>query len=103
MTETETPTYEYPTEEQLERIKKWDIKDPEGLIAFLHSIWWMPSWGFKFEKKNDIIELELHTGGWSGNESIIDALQDTIFWYVTWEKSTRGGHFYLTVKLNQFR
>jgi hypothetical protein len=95
--------YEYPTEDQLQRVEKWDLKDPEGLIAFIHSLWWMPDWGFKIEKKDDVLSVELHTGGWSGNESIIDALQENMIWHFSWETSKRGGHYWLEFRLNQFR
>ncbi len=80
----------YPTDKDLDFIKNWDIKDISGLIEFLESIWWMADWGFK-QLGN---KLELHTGGWSGNESIIGALQQTMFWMMTWQKSERGGHYW---------
>jgi len=39
--------------------------------------------------------LELHTGGWSGCESMIDHLQtnNSIFWRMYWYSETRGGHY----------
>lgn len=81
----------YPDDDDLQKIKDWNIaQDPVGLIEFLRSIWWMPSWGFKKTRH----KLELHTGGWSGNESIIEVLQGTPFWYIYWESSRRGGHYY---------
>jgi len=37
---------------------------------------------------------ELHTGGWSGNEEIIRAMQDNrVWWGMFWESSRRGGHY----------
>jgi hypothetical protein len=33
----------------------------------------------------------LATGGWSGNESVISAVQDTMFHLMFWYSSTRGG------------
>lgn len=36
----------------------------------------------------------LVTGGWSGNEDLIDALQkNSMFWLTCWMKSERGGLF----------
>lgn len=38
--------------------------------------------------------LTLITGGWSGNEDILYALQDNIgFWNTYWQKTERGGKF----------
>lgn len=37
---------------------------------------------------------EVATGGWSGNEDIIGALQDnTLFWTICWNLSKRGGYY----------
>lgn len=73
-------------------------------IIFLRSIWWCPEWGFitkisknSFGKK--CLKLELHTGGWSGNEEIICALQKSQFWFFWWESSRRGGHYYFEIPL----
>jgi len=89
---------EYPTQEELDKIKNWDaIGDPLGLIDFIESIWWTPSFGFKYSGKRTK-KLELHTGGWSGNEDIIGVLNETMFWACFWEKSFRGGHYYFTIQ-----
>ena len=45
----------------------------------------------------DPATLELHTGGWSGNEDIIDKLSDTLFWMICWESTRRGGHYYFEI------
>lgn len=37
--------YDYPTEEELERIKTWEPSDIKGLLSFIKSIWWRPDWG----------------------------------------------------------
>jgi hypothetical protein len=44
--------------------------------------------------EHDGRKLELHTGGWSGNEEIISVLQNSMFWVMYWQKSERGGHYY---------
>lgn len=93
---------EYPTDEDIERIEKWDMtaKDEPfgvyGLIDYVRRLWHMASWGFKWSK--DLRTLEPHTGGWSGNEQIIAALErNYCFWGVCWERSECGGHYYFTI------
>jgi hypothetical protein len=100
MTKKEQPNYPdeyldgdgYPTEATLEMIEKWDVleRGVEGLLLFIESIWWMREWGFI----RDGEKLELHTGGWSGNEDIIRSLRKNFFWCFFWESSRRGGHYY---------
>ena len=95
----------YPTEEELAIFDKYVDKHDyvhqeewEELIENIESFWWMPDWGFKLEE-NEFGEkkLELHTGGWSGNEEIIGLLRRTMFWRLYWMRSDRGGHYYFTL------
>ena len=69
----------YPTDEFLAFIKQYEPTDSFPLPLFievLKNAWWMPSWGFNIHKKyKGKTKLELHTGGWSGNESIISAIE----------------------------
>jgi hypothetical protein len=38
-----------------------------------------------------------HTGGWSGNEDIIEAMMENVLlWLAVWQRSERGGHFTFT-------
>ena len=86
----------YPTEEELKFIEDYDvIKDgPIGLINYLKEIW---HWDDYISFDEETGTLELHTGGWSGNESIIQELEKTFFWYFYWKSSHRGGHFFLEI------
>ncbi|RPI54319.1 MAG: hypothetical protein EHM49_03285 [Deltaproteobacteria bacterium] len=97
----------YPTDKELKRIEKWDcIKGSVmDLLEYIESMWHWPEWGFVkrngrtqcFRKK--CIKLELHTGGWSGNESIIWALKaNRMFWRLYWIRSDRGGHYYFEIR-----
>ena len=84
----------YPTKEDLKRIEEWDFKDFSGLLDFIEECWWYSDWGFK-KKGKKVIWLELHTGGWSGNEDIISAFQSNfICWSMSWLKTVKGGHYY---------
>lgn len=89
----------YPTEEFLEYIRGFsaaDIDDLDGYLAVLQAGWWQAEWGFKYEGPNHET-LHLHTGGWSGNEDTISALQNTMFWGLYWQESRRGGHYTFTL------
>lgn len=95
----------YPTEEELKKIEEWDFRKNsiQDFLTFLESIWWMPDWGFKLKGKR-VLKLELHTGGWSGNESIMEAIEKNfVFWMVCWRQSNRGGHFYFKIPLKLFQ
>lgn len=89
----------YPTDNELAIIRTWDILEDgiDSLLEHLKDIWWMANWGFKLTGKR-IRRLELHTGGWSGNEDIIAVLRETALWYLYWQKSIRGGHYYFRIE-----
>jgi len=87
----------YPNDKAIMTIEQWR-GNSIGLIDFIKGIWHWPEWGFELKGKR-VLRLELHTGGWSGNEDIICALTHTTFWMMHWQKSTRGGHHYFKIKL----
>lgn len=80
----------YPTDAELDRIKEWPPMDYDGLMEYVTSLWWHGDIGVR--RRGRVICL--HTWGWSGNESIIGALERTIFWVLCWQKSFRGGHYW---------
>lgn len=87
---------DYPSEKLLREIKRYDItKHPiEDLRDLVIANWWYPGWGCKVVGRH----FELHTGGWSGNESIIGALEkNTQFWIFCWVMSKRGGHYWFEI------
>jgi len=102
----------YPTEESLNKIKTWPYDDVEGLFDFIHDMWAYAESGYWSEKivtQDDFnIHLEydeprkryyLSTAGWSGNESIIRALQENqMIWCLNWIQSRRGGHYIFELK-----
>ncbi len=95
----------YPTEEALGLIKEWDSNDQPGMMAFVKQCWWMPEWGWdEDDGKNflnkDIRIFNISTGGWSGNEDLIGAMQENmIFWMMSWYSSRVGGHYVFKVRL----
>lgn len=95
------PDNGYPTEEELERIKNWDYT--EGwlhLMAYIKSCWWRADWGWSMTSvEGHPTRYDISTGGWSGNESIISAMQENfLFWALCWEQSRKGGHYIFNVK-----
>lgn len=79
----------YPTDEELELIRKWDFRDLEGWFAFIKSNWVYDGY---FEQAGSLYQIS--TGGWSGHEEIIGAMEENVMcWIATWQQSRRGGHF----------
>jgi len=90
----------YPTEAELRKIRKWNAaKDPMGLIEFIRELWTLADVGYFLMTGKQVIKLEMHSAGWSGNEDIIEALRKNgMFFPLYWEKSTRGGHYCFRIK-----
>jgi len=96
----------YPTDDSLEIIRLWHWDDARGWFKFIESLWAYHDCGWK--EKDEPHEWEdlkqykdkivhryyISTAGWSGNESIIRAMQKNDFmWHLNWVQSRRGGHY----------
>lgn len=82
----------YPVEEELEKIRQWNTtkENWHDFMEYIKSVWWMPDWGWS--RDGDIYHIS--TGGWSGNEDIVAAMQENhMFWIMYWHSSRRGGHY----------
>lgn len=93
----------YPTEEELARITSWPVDNQLGWFAFIKSCWWAADWGWseddECDEGKDRRAFFISTGGWSGNESIIEAMQgNRILWSMTWRSHRRGGHWEFDVR-----
>ena len=95
----------YPTDEALEAIQLWHWDDARGWFNFIHSIWHLKSWVWHEGEAIDEITNEkawhydISTAGWSGNESIIRAMQKNDWmWHLNWVQSRRGGHYIFELK-----
>jgi hypothetical protein len=99
-------SYVYPEDEDLKRVAEhkceWlnDGKHPvfSPWFALIKSMWWMPDWGWHefdgFDDGDPVRVLNISTGGWSGNESLIGAMrQNFIGWSMTFYSIRRGGHY----------
>ena len=87
----ESPTFDtdgYPTAETLDAIKLWPHQKSRELFAFIKAAWNYPE-DFD-EKENGVYRIV--TGGWSGNESLIWALEKNFIVHAScWMSSRRGG------------
>jgi len=79
----------YPHEADLKLIADWPHTDLMGLFAFIEERWEYPEYWHVRGRT-----IRFSTGGWSGNESLVGALQDNrMAWVLCWQSSKRGGHF----------
>lgn len=103
----------YPTEEALERIRNWDFADRKELLDFICELWHWDDYAERKEWKRgsnecchfkgpgSFYEREgyvyiFSTGGWSGNESLINALKENkIIWRKVFWSHRTGGHYRL--------
>lgn len=87
----------YPSEKELNEISQFTFKNTWDIRKFLEKIYdlWHHTYGtYIIEKNKKPKKLILITGGWSGNEDIIDAMAENhVFWESCWVKSIRGGRF----------
>ena len=86
------PEEGYPTEEYLEHVQFMDYQqvfaEPWRYVDLIKKGWAYKDYIWEEGKK-----VFISTGGWSGNESIIEAMRQNMFWWVFWENHRRGGHF----------
>lgn len=90
----------YPTDAALDVIKLWHFTDARGWFKFIENLWMHRDWSWKekdepHDYKNKIVRrYYVSTTGWSGNESIIHAMQKNhMMWDFNWLESRRGGHY----------
>ena len=96
----------YPTKIELRKIEKWDFmqKSIVELIEYIRERWEYADNGYFEVKGKRVLKIRMSTAGWSGNESLIEALQkNVIFWGFYWVKTLRGGHYFFKVRLNMAR
>ena len=95
----------YPTSDWIEFLKTYTPDESLPISKFVETVlpngWYMADWGFVLRRKfNGKRKLELHTGGWSGNEEVIDAIKSNVhlththMQYVMWKV---GGHHYFEI------
>lgn len=85
----------YPTSEALLEVARYDVikQGIHGYLKLIKSLWYYPD---RFILKKD--ELYLSTGGWSGNESVIESMRQNFFFFIAHTKWQRGGHYWFDLK-----
>ena len=88
----------YPSDKALEHLAKFQPRNNNGfdeVWEYLRIMWRYPN-GVTFERGEDTQELvRIWTGGWDGNEDLVDAMNlNYIIWPMAWLSSHRGGLFY---------
>jgi hypothetical protein len=95
----------YPTDYALQRLADWpllaegtEVHDFMGFIVFAKSLWHLPEWGWSEVRDRDGgLHLYISTGGWSGNEDVLDAMEKNALFGLIFEGRQRGGHYHLMV------
>jgi len=103
------PTFDedgYPSDETLRDISYWYTFNgytPKEFLQFCEGAFntHYGSWKIVENYNNDLLKdkpfdaLRIATGGWSGNESVIQQMEKTIFWSICWRASVSGGLYIL--------
>ena len=89
----------YPTDGELRLIREWPGTDFIRLMAYVRKLWEFAEWGWKDYDAGAVHAYDISTGGWSGNESLIEAMSDNnLFWALCWCEARRGGHYKFEVR-----
>jgi hypothetical protein len=92
---------DYPTEAALTRLEQWPYQDTAGALDFVKAIWHWPDFASHdlstheaaiLHANHDDKYLRLATGGWSGNEDIVHALESNrMIHAIAWRLHAFGG------------
>lgn len=81
-----------PSKHTLQLIERMPIRymsDLKGVLDFVKEQWCYPEYATVSE---DGGTYTFRTGGWSGNEALISAMEmNIVFWSMCWYMSQRGG------------
>lgn len=84
----------YPTDEAIAYIEQFR-GTPQHLTTLVADLWHLIDVTPVTNPDTGAVTVELITGGWSGNESIVSALDQTAYRWLGWQSSERGGrHVY---------
>ena len=79
----------YPSEGTLAVIRDWPSGDPFAFFTYCAAAWNEHDF---VEVSEDKMQWRFITGGWSGNESVIEAMSaNKPYWLTAWQSSEHGG------------
>lgn len=81
-----------------EEIEIFNSNDFYSCVTVIEELWNDNYGSFEIEGKDGVTTLELTTGGWTENEEIINIISDTMFWFLWWQESKRGGYYKFVYK-----
>ena len=81
----------YPEEDELAKLREWPAEDFDGAMRFLAERW---NWDHYIREVAPGV-WTVSTGGWSGHEDMIAALEESWVWGLHWRNHRRGGHYVL--------
>jgi hypothetical protein len=104
----DAPTFDvdgYPTDDTIQALEAWPYQDIRGALDFVAAAWHWPDFATHDLSAHEagVLRadpgerfLRLATGGWSGNESLIAALEtNRMIHAMSWRLSAVGGlHIY---------
>lgn len=84
----------YLTETELKPIDEFE-GTPLEFIDYVQSVWRYDAYSVDVTEElgTRVRRWNISTAGWSGNEEIISRMQTTMFWFLWWHMSRRGGHY----------
>lgn len=85
----------YPTEWGITQLRGFTGGTPEQFVEMVRRLWWLPQL-IETAHTTDrdgrpIVRIRLVTGGWSGNEEVIEEIDATWFRVLYWQSRHRGG------------
>lgn len=88
----------YPSDDTLDCVSKLSPLEHDAweIVDYILSIWIWGEMMAKIDKDKGCFQIS--TGGWSGNEDIITALQKSLFWMCYWRQTRCGGHYWFEIK-----
>jgi hypothetical protein len=99
----------YPTVDALRLIENFHHELAVTWFDFIHGLWYASDWRWssaavphRFREGETVLKFEISTAGWSGNESIIKAMQkNEMLWWMTHYQTRRGGHYTFELEFNK--
>ncbi len=95
----------YPTDQMVDDLVKVGItsyRDCEQVLDHLQTMWRWPTYFTKGQMRKGRRIWHVSTGGWSGHEALLGALErNYMFWSLCAMQWRRGGHYTFETRLDR--